>query len=69
VLKFAIRYLKKYVQSYSGHIRPVKVTKRFIAGEGGGGGGEEAEGAGQAPEPGEEVPPQEDPHDEGRVMR
>jgi hypothetical protein len=48
----------------------MKVTKRFIAGEGGGGGrSEEAEGAGQAPEPGEEVPSQEDPHDEGRVMR
>jgi hypothetical protein len=47
----------------------VKVTKRFITGEGGGRRGEEAEGAGQAPEPGEEVPPQEDPHDEGRVMR
>jgi hypothetical protein len=48
----------------------MKVTKRFIAGEEGGGGrGEEAKGADQAPEPGEEVPPQEDPHDEGRVMR
>jgi hypothetical protein len=47
----------------------VKVTKSFIAGEGGGARREEAEGAGQAPEPGEEVPPQEDPHDEGSVMR
>ncbi len=51
------------------YIKPVKVTKSFIAGEGGGGRGEEAEGAGQAPEPGEEVPPQEDPYDEGTVMR
>jgi hypothetical protein len=47
----------------------VKVTQRSIAGEGGGGRGEEAEGAGQAPEPGEEIPSQEDPHDEGTVMR
>jgi hypothetical protein len=47
----------------------VKVTKKFLAGEGGGGRGEEAEGAGQASEPGEEVPPQEDPYDEGRVVR
>ncbi len=47
----------------------MKVTKKFLAGEGGGGRGEEAEGAGQASEPGEEVPPQEDPYDEGRVVR